>query len=198
MTEIWKPIKGYEGRYEVSNLGNVRSLNWRKSGLAKKLTPAIDRYGYLQVCLSKNGKQFNGKVHRLVADAFLPTNRNDLQVNHKDEDKTNNRASNLEWMTPAQNVNHGTRNTRMSAAKINGNAKAVKQLDLDGKIVRVWPSMSEVRRVFRYDTGLLSLCCRGIKHTAYGYRWEYAKEGNGNEPGSQNSNQTDPGNGQND
>lgn len=100
-TMIWKEIAGYEGIYEVSDTGLVRSL---KFGKAKILKPQNNGNGYLHFRLCKNGKAKNTKIHRLVAEAFLPNPLGLETVNHIDEDKTNNNVSNLEWMSRPDNV----------------------------------------------------------------------------------------------
>ena len=112
--EIWKPIEGYEGLYEVSNLGRVRSLDrfYYRLHKGKVLSPTKDRYGYLTVTLNCNGKSKTIKIHRLVAQAFLPNPDNLPQVNHKDEVKSNNCVDNLEWCSAKYNVNFGTRQER--------------------------------------------------------------------------------------
>ena len=112
--EIWKDIPGYEGLYQVSNFGRVKSLRrpygnnggiqWTKERI---LSPGKDKDGYLQVNLHCNGKQHQRKVHRLVAQAFLPNMDNLPMVNHKDEDKTNNNVDNLEWCDQKYNINYG-------------------------------------------------------------------------------------------
>lgn len=114
MEEIWKEIEGYEGEYEVSNLGNVRSLNYRRSGKLKLLKQYTDKKGYEYVRLSKNGKGKIYKVHRLVAMAFIPNPDNLPIVNHIDECKNNNMVSNLEWCTVAYNNTYGTARKRAS------------------------------------------------------------------------------------
>ena len=125
MKEVWKDIAGFEGLYQVSNLGNVRSLDRtefltnqhnqygrkRKGGVVKQFH---DKRGYMVVTFSKGCKLKQLKVHRLVAMAFLPNLCNHPQVNHKDENKENNRVDNLEWCTNIYNANYGTRNERMS------------------------------------------------------------------------------------
>lgn len=174
MTEEWKKVEGFEGFYEVSNFGNVRSLNYHNWGIVKNLTPVVDRYGYERVCLTKNGKQFNRLVHRLVATAFVE-NPNDLpQINHLNEIKTDNRVVNLEWCSAKENTNHGTRNQRMSQSKKNKNCKAVVQMDMNGNEIRKWVSFMEVNRVLGYDVGFLARCCKGRSKSAYGYMWCYA------------------------
>lgn len=120
--EKWAEVKGYEGLYEVSNKGRVRSLDrleQLKNGVTRKrkgivLKGRIDRYGYKYVGLSKNKKTTFFKVHRLVAIAFVNNPNNYNIVNHKDEDKTNNCEENLEWCTVLYNANYGTRNSRIS------------------------------------------------------------------------------------
>lgn len=120
MIEIWKSIPGYEGLYEVSNTGQIRSLDmYVKVGFGayrlqkgKVLSPAKDKYGYLVVSLTYNGKHKTIKVHRLVAQAFIENPDNLPEVNHKDEDKTNNIVENLEWCNHKYNMNYGTRTIR--------------------------------------------------------------------------------------
>lgn len=113
--EVWKKVKGFEGYYEVSNLGRVRSVDRYilKFGCStptfyasKVLTPAPDKKGYPTVCLCINSKQSPKKVHRLVVSAFLVPVEGKRQVNHKDGDKANNTVSNLEWSTGSENVQH--------------------------------------------------------------------------------------------
>lgn len=106
MNEVWKPIEGWEERYEVSNLGNVRSLNYRNTGKPRNLKPITDRKGYLMVGLCRDGKMKWAKVHRLVAAAFIPNPENKPQVNHIHGDKADNRAVMLEWATDSENQKH--------------------------------------------------------------------------------------------
>lgn len=114
MDEIWKDIPGYEGKYEVSNLGNVRSLNYNHTGEIKLLKQGTNKKGYKLVNLCKNGKQKCYLIHRLVAMTFIPNPNNLPIINHKDENKVNNNVKNLEWCTIAYNNNYGTRNERTS------------------------------------------------------------------------------------
>lgn len=130
MTEVWKPIIDYEGLYEISNLGRVKSLpkyhKTRFTGYMKKcriLKPRIDSYGYLMVTLCKDKKQKNFLVHRLVAKHFIFNPNNYDSINHKDEDKTNNYADNLEWCTKYYNNNYGTRNKRIGETLRNKNRR---------------------------------------------------------------------------
>lgn len=96
MPEIWKPIEGTEGRYEVSNTGKVRSLNFNHTGVTKEIKQKIDKYGYCTIHYFINGKRIYTTVHRLVAQAFIPNPQNLPAVNHKDANKKNNHADNLE------------------------------------------------------------------------------------------------------
>lgn len=116
MQEVWKDIAGYEGLYQVSNFGRVKSTPRArtKGGLLK---PQHDRKGYIVFGLCKNGRNRMLKAHRLVAEAFIPNPGNLPEVNHKDEDKANNCADNLEWCTTPYNINYGTRTARMRKTK---------------------------------------------------------------------------------
>ena len=117
--EIWRTAvvdgETWEN-YQVSNLGNILSLNYRNTGRAELMTPVDNGKGYLGVILSKNGETKPCKVHRLIAEAFIPNPDNLPEVNHKDEDKTNNSVENLEWILHKDNCNHGTRNERVAKA----------------------------------------------------------------------------------
>lgn len=174
-------IEGYEN-YEVRPNGEVVNT---KTG--KVLKQRKNKDGYLRVTLCNNGKMKNFRIHRLVAQAFIPNPLNLPCVNHKDENKTNNFVfvredgsvdfdkSNLEWCTHEYNLNYGTRNERAAKTKINGKrSKPVLQLMKDGSLVRVWPSVNEVKRQLDYDVSNISACCRGERHSAYGYKWCYA------------------------
>jgi len=180
MIEVFKSITGYEGLYEVSNLGNVRSLGSLKGNgkgyfqEGRVLKPAKNTFGYLFVDLCKNGNEKLHTVHRLVATAFIENPDNLPCINHKDEDKTNNVVSNLEWCSYSYNINYGTHNQRVSESQRNNPklSKKVLQLTLDGVLVREWESVNECHRN-GFDKGHVSACCLGKSKTHKGYRWCY-------------------------
>lgn len=189
MLEIWKTAiyKGeiYEGLYKVSNLGRILSLNYKNTGKSDLMNPGEDKGGYLRVNLRKNGEYKMCFVHRLIAFTFLENPENLPQVNHKDEDKKNNfvflnedgtvnkEKSNLEWKSPKENSNHGTRNERIAKAHTNGKqSKRVLQLSLSGDLIREWPSTAECERN-GFNSGAVSQCCNGKRKTYKGFKWEY-------------------------
>lgn len=146
--ERWQAIPNYKGLYEVSSLGRVRSLNYRKTGKTQILKLVINKKGYLQVELWKEGKKKNYKVHRLVAEAFLENPQNLPQVNHLDENKQNNNVENLEYCDLKYNCNYGTRNERMGKAK----NKKVICLELN----KIFESAKEAAEYLDYSRGSLS------------------------------------------
>ena len=193
MIEIWRGIKDYEGLYQVSNLGRVRSLDhWvNAKGNSKRLVKGIilklkySKSGYLRVGL-RNPNQIFFLVHRLVAMTFPDLVDwtedakgkpfDELQVNHKDQNKLNNCVNNLEWCTASYNVNYGDRNKKVSEWHKQNNKvrKAVLQFTLDGKFVAEYPSVKEAeRQTGIFDTSIIR-CCKGKGHTAGGYVWRYA------------------------
>lgn len=166
----WVPVHEYEGLYEISeSLGKVRSLNHLgKKGKVGLLDGSDNGCGYLQVFLYKNGKADMFFIHRLVAEHFVPNPFNKPCVNHKNEDKTDNRACNLEWVTYKENNNHGTRTKRAAETQ----SKPVLQFTKDGEFVREWSSMTEtVLGGFNFKN--VSACCRGVKKSHRGYLWKY-------------------------
>ena len=168
--EQWKSIAGYEGLYEVSDLGRVKSLNYNHTGKERILKPYKNGNGYLQVILRKDGHRKQPLVHRLVAKAFIQNPNNLETVNHKDEVKTNNVASNLEWMTQGDNVNYGTRNKRVGEAL----SKQVQMFDKStGELLATFPSTREAARVTGINQSHISSCCNGNRKSAGGYKWRY-------------------------
>lgn len=174
MAEEWKDVKDFEGIYQVSNLGRVKSLDRvvtyedgrKRFYKGKILRPDETKNGYLHVVLCKDGSQHSVNVHRLVALAFIPNPNNYKEVNHIDEDKTNNCVNNLEWCTRTYNNNYGTRTQRTQ--------KKVYQYDLETKeLLKVFPSLTDVTKQLGYDFRNISSCCLGKRKQAYNYIWRY-------------------------
>ena len=187
--EIWKTAvydgEIYEGLYKVSNLGRILSLDYRRTGKAELMKPSQEKNGYLKIVLSKNKKTKKCYVHRLIAFTFLDNPENLPQVNHKDEDKTNNfvflnedgsinkEKSNLEWKTHRDNINHGTHNERSAKTRTNGKlSKRVLQLSLSGELIREWESTMECERN-GFDQSTVAKCCRGELPHYKGFIWMY-------------------------
>lgn len=177
--EIWKDIAGYEGLYKVSNLGRVKSLNYRKTGKEQILTPCKTANEYLRVSLYKNCISKQHLIHRLIAQTFIENPENLPEVNHIDEDKTNNCVSNLEWCDRKYNNNYGTHNEKILKTKKLRNcetaARIVSQFTLDGKFVNEYPSINAATRCTGINQGRICYCCKNIKgyNSAGGYIWKY-------------------------
>lgn len=170
MTEIWRDIKDYEGLYQVSNFGRIRSFITNRI-----LKQGNISCGYLAVVLCKNGKKKMYSVHRLVASTFIPNPENKPQVNHKNENKQDNRVENLEWMTAKDNINHGTHNKRVKEKQLNDikKSKIVLQYTKTGEFIREWVSVSEIERQLGYFIQNISDCCLGKNKTSHGFIWKY-------------------------
>ena len=172
MKESWKDIKGYEGLYQISNLGRVRSVdrldsaNHRLKGRIK--STSIRPNGYENVILCKNSKSKGYSVHRLVAQAFIPNPENKPQINHIDENKANNKVSNLEWVTRKENINHGNR-TRTALIKMSKEVYCVET----GKVYINARYASEELGVSRR-----SICdvCLGKQKQTKGYTFKYKED----------------------
>lgn len=190
MEEIWKDIKGYEGLYQVSNFGNVKSLDRyiiNKNGdkqyfPGKYLNQGISD-NYLKVILSKNNKQRTFRVHILVARTFIPNPENKPEVNHMDGDKSNNRVDNLEWNTRSENELHAYKNglakpsdkQKQAVAKYakENYSKKVIQYSLNGEFIKEWNSMHDVWRELGIRPSYICRCCKGLRNQTYGYVWKY-------------------------
>lgn len=190
--EIWKDINGYNGLYQVSNNGNVKSLErmcrqfnghcyCNRKVTEKILKGRKDTKGYLQVELSKNGKQRKYLVHKLVAMMFIPNPHNKPQINHINGRKNDNRVDNLEWVTPSENVIHAYKTGLLNIDDIvkhcrklgEKSAKKVNQYNLQGEYVKTWDSISEAHRSLKVDCSSISRCCRNKQQSAGGYKWAY-------------------------
>lgn len=178
--EEWRPVVGYEGLYEVSNIGRVRSIDrnilyhdgtihhWK----GKVLKPLRTSKGYLQVMFRKDNKNHYIGIHRLVAMAFIDGYQKGLVVNHLDENPQNNRADNLEWCTQRDNLIYGTARSR-HADKL---SISIIQFSLSGTLIKEWKSQAEASRVLGINQSHIFRCLKGELLSAFGYRWMYKSD----------------------
>ena len=172
MKEIWKDIKNYEN-YEINNFGLIRIKKNKKI-----LKYQVDKDGYYAINLWKNSKYKRFRVSRLVAQTFISNPYNYPCVNHKDENKQNNKVDNLEWCTVAYNNAYGTKGKR-GGEKQRGKLRYTKtnrkvaQIDLNNNIIEIYKSISTVARKLNTDGTHIIDVCRGRRKTAYGYKWSY-------------------------
>lgn len=182
MKEIWKDVKGYEGFYQVSNLGRVRSVDrlvngnhincdfqFRK-GKLRKLRK--NRCGYWVVMLRKNSTAKGFLVHRLVAEAFIPNPNNLPYINHKDENPANPIVSNLEWCDAKYNSNYSNVGEKVAKFKF----RRIIQFDLNMNELKRWDSLKEAAHSINRAQQNISRCCRGKAPTCGGYKWKYEDE----------------------
>lgn len=167
MNEIYKDIQGYEGKYQISNLGNVYSLITNKI-----LKPGLTLDGYYQVNLYKNGVKKHLYIHRLVAQSFLDNPNNYPIINHKDENPMNNIYSNLEWCDKKYNNNYGKCKDKHAKTV----SKPINQYDLQDNFIKQWNSMKKASETLKLSRGNICLCCQGIRNKTGGYRWRYLDE----------------------
>ena len=188
--EWWRPVVGYEGFYEISNYGRVKSiarkLNNQYSNCERILHPRKNKLDYLRINLCDGIKVKTHLIHKLVSKAYLPNPNNYPCVNHKDENPSNNfvwvnddgsidfEKSNLEWCTQKYNSNYGTRNDRISKNGLNKHSKTTLQLDLEGNVIKEWLSVRQIQRETGYKRYSIERCCNGKQKTAYGFKWSYA------------------------
>ena len=190
MIEIWKDIKGYEGLYQVSNLGRIRSLdrivksiyNSKRKMSGKILKPnVIGRYAIITL-YDNDGKAKNRTIHRLVAQAFIPNPNNYPIVNHKDGNRLNNSVENLEWCTQSHNVKESYRlgiekpnlTNLGKFGKLNKKAKKIKQIDTNtNKTINYFYGVTEANRKTGINFRNIHLCLQKKRKSAGGYKWEY-------------------------
>lgn len=171
-----KKIWAIKDGYLVHRDGSIYKLNWKRTGMMRKIKQSKDKDGYFYFAC--NRKLI--KSHRFVAECFIPNPQNLPEINHKNEDKTDNRVENLEWCTHKYNNNYGSHNKRVgeSISKVLKNhpkkSKPVIQYTLDGEFVKEWCSIREIERVLGYSHGNISSCCLGKQKTAYKSIWRYA------------------------
>lgn len=181
--EIWKDIYEYEGLYQISNYGRVKSVkrkvirgNGREQLVKERLLKQAEKKnGYLYVVLYKEGKMKHYLVHQLVAKHFIPNPNNYKEVNHKNENKKLNVVWNLEWVSHKYNINYGTCIERMAKTLTNGKlSKAVLQINKETReVIKEFPSTHQVERELGFANTSISACCLGKYKSAYGYIWRY-------------------------
>ena len=193
MEEEWRDIKGYEGYYQISNMGRVKSLNYRRTGKEGILKAGDNGHGYLFVVLCKDGKDNTCRINRLVAQAFIPNPDNLPEVNHKDENKKNNCVENLEWCSKSYNINYGT-GIKRRAEKLRGRnhskehnkkiaekhrnkpkrGKPVIGINKISGLILEFPSAHEASRQLGISQGSICDCLKGRRKSLGGYIWFYA------------------------
>ena len=197
MQEKWADIKGFEGLYQVSNLGNVKSVERyipaKNNSFAfhkeRNMKLQTNHKGYFCVILHKNSISYTRLVHRLVADAFIPNANNLPQVNHKDTNKKNNNIENLEWISNIDNMRHAFSNgcfvtTEKQREHARNNLKkmaerrkkSVEMYTKEGVFVKVFDSMTEAEKWTGVHNSKISMVCKGKRKSAGNYIWKYRKE----------------------
>ena len=188
MEEIWKDVVGYEGIYQVSNKGNVLSLNYGPKGpnhfidnSPRIMRQTISTCGYRQIMLYKDSNPKVKYVHRLVAEAFIQKEEGKQQVNHKDGNKLNNDADNLEWVSARRNTRHaiemGLRPVNQTIGKYGSNnplSRPVDQYDLNGNLVRRWDSCTDAAEYYSTSKNSIRRCINGHRKTHRGFIWKYS------------------------
>lgn len=180
--EVWKSIPGFDGVYDASNIGRIRSIDryiTQTNGIIRfqkgiVLKQRTDKDGYLNVELNKNNSRKFCRVNRLIALTFIPNDdpKNKTQVNHKNEfDKNDNSVSNLEWCTVRENNVYGTRIIRMARAQ----SKCVYQYSKKLEFIKKWDSLMQVEQQLGFNHSNISACCNGKRKTHKGYIWSYTK-----------------------
>lgn len=192
MEEIWKPVKDYEGLYEVSSMGRVKSLNYRRTGKEKVLKGKLNNSGYLKVTLCKEGKAKEYFIHRLVAIAFIPNPDNLPCIDHINTIKTKNEVVNLRWVTYKENNDNPLTKKKSieNHADMSGSnnpfygkygkdfptSRKVIQLTLEGELVKIWDCILDTKRQGGFSHDCVSACCKGKQKTHKGYKWMYYED----------------------
>lgn len=168
MNEKWKDIKGFEGLYKVSNCGRIKSFKKnKKDGVLIK--PREKNNGYLQIGLYKEGKKYHFTIHRLVAMAFLENSKDYKSVNHKDENKKNNRVDNLEWCSVKYNNCYGDRIEKVKKKLY----KKINQYDLNLNLINEYESIIEASKKTKISKGNICQCCKSKYNSTHGFIFRY-------------------------
>lgn len=189
MSEEWKDIKGYEGLYQVSNKGNIKSLSrivgTKKCGrhkLKERILKPCKCGKYYSVTLCKNNKIVRKYIHRLVAETFISNSNNLLDVNHKDGNTYNNCVNNLEWCTRSENIKHSYQvlkrkvNTEGLIEYREKHKRKINQYDLNDKFIKQWNCINEAEKSLNIKSiGKICECCKDKRISAFGYKWRYAE-----------------------
>lgn len=173
--EIWKDIKWYEW-YQISNLWNIKCLNYKKTLKEKLLKCVFNKNWYVYISLYKNSLTKTYRVHRLVAKAFIPNPENKPQVNHIDWNKKNNCVENLEWITASENQKHSyIKLFRKRNINFNWSIywKKVNQYDLNWNLLKVWSSICKIENELNITKWNISKCCKSKRKTAWWFNWKY-------------------------
>lgn len=168
--ETWRDIPGYEGLYQVSSLGRVRSLKYRQKDMTRILKQFKDGRAYFKVKLCTKGKEKTVSVHRLVAIAFIPNPLKKREVNHINGNTEDNSICNLEWVTPSENMKHAVKIGHVTSPII----KSVVQLTLDGRYIKTWESARKVSLELGLDSSTITKCCKRKLKSCGGYHWKYS------------------------
>ena len=176
--EVWKDVPGFEGCYQVSSDGRIKSLaryvnvcgGGKRLISEKIIKPTVCKNGYLELHASRKCKKKVFLLHRLVAMLFIENPDKLPEVNHKDENVSNCSVENLEWCTSKYNANYGTRIERCAAPQ----RKKVKQYTQNGQLLKEWSSIKSASRECNFNDSAIIRCCKGKQKTAYGFVWEYA------------------------
>lgn len=171
-TEVWKNIEGYNGIYQVSDYGNVRSTNYKMTQTTRNLKQFHDGRAYMKVKLCRYGQERTVAVHRLVATTFLENPDGKEEVNHIDGNTLNNNLSNLEWVTPKENMKHAYRIGHITIPKI----REVDQYSIDGKFIKHWVNIRTAAITLGVDPSAITKCCRGRLKKTGGFVWRYTYE----------------------